>query len=110
MPLLPEGLVDPSLAQVTVFLHPLLLDSKAPTQPQEEDPKRNLAAFDPNVEGHTLLPNLPWGSGSSGNLIKLIIRWPVGYSPNLGQIAGGMDLRMCSSRKSYRVWGLRPGF
>lgn len=62
--------------------------SKAPTLPHgapsqlsylgAEDSKRSgnrmnhLAAFDPKVEDHTLLPNLAWGSGSSGNLIKFI--------------------------------------
>lgn len=29
-----------------------------------------LAALDPCVEDHALLPNLAWDSGSSGNLIK----------------------------------------
>lgn len=62
--------------------------SQAPTLPPgapsqlsdlgAEDSKRNgnrmshLATFDPKVEDHTLLPNLAWGSGSSGNLIKSI--------------------------------------
>lgn len=32
----------------------------------------------------------PGAAGSSGNLIKLI--WAVGYSPNVGQITGGMGL------------------
>ena len=89
-----------------VFLHPLLLGScKAPTQPQgassqlsylgAEDSKRNgnginrLASLDPNVADHTLLPNLARGSGSSGNLIQPIAG-PVGSSPDLGQIIGGM--------------------
>lgn len=62
--------------------------SRAPTQPHGvlwaflylgvEDSKRkgnevnHLAAFDPNVEDHTLIPNLAWGNRRSGNLIRLV--------------------------------------
>lgn len=92
MPLLPEGLVDPSMAEVIVFFYipcyskALTLPHGAPNQLSHlgaEDSKRSgnrmnhLATFDPKVEDHTLLPNLAWGSGSSGNLIKFL-GWALG--------------------------------
>ena len=60
----------------------------------------HLASADPSVVDHTLPKNLAGGSGSSGNLILLIAR-PVGSSPDLGQVTGGME---CSTRTSCRLW------
>lgn len=70
------------MGQLIVFSRPLLKKSKAPTQPRgsprlsylgAEDSERNGSGrgHDPDVEGYTLLPNLAWGSGSVGNLIRL---------------------------------------
>lgn len=89
--LLAEAYPSWSRGLLIVFLHSLLLGScKAPTQPHgapsllsylvAEDSKtdgngmNHVVVLDPDVEGHPLPPNLAWGSGSSGNLLR-----PIGW-------------------------------